>query len=697
MSCSYPVVAEKQKMEKFKVLGLSDNVLDALAKKGWSDPSEIQEKTIPLLLKGERDIVGQAATGTGKTGAFGLPLIEQLDDTSKAVQAIVLCPTRELAVQVAEEIMSFKGTKKLFVQPIYGGQSYTTQIAALRKGVQIVVGTPGRVRDHIEKGTLKLNSVTHVVLDEADEMLNMGFEEEVREILKSVPEKRRMLLFSATMPAQILKLAKTFMKEYDLVEVAKKEESKANIDQSYFEVQNSERFVTLCRVIDTEPEFYGIVFCRTKMETDEIASKLLEMGYDAEAIHGDITQSQRELILKKFKMKKINILVATDVAARGIDVNDLTHVINFNLPQDPESYVHRIGRTGRAGKHGTAITIVTSREKRDIAHLERLTKSTIRRETVPSIADVVGTKTMKLKTEMQSIIEKGDQEVYLDLAKELLEESGGAEHVIAAILKYALKDALAEGSYRELGTPGGANQTMDGKARLFVARGHEDNMNAGQIAQFLADQTGIDARSVEDIRVFDKFTFITTPPAVAEQILGFYANGRGKPLVTRAKEKPTGGFGGGGYGGGSGGGNRGGGFERRGGGGDFGGRPRSNDRNEGGGFRKREGDRSERPARREFSNDSPRPERPARREFTPSEGRPERPVRKEFVAGDKTDKPAFNKEKGVSDFIPVKPKRANKMTDYLDKTETPSSSPKKHEGPKKDTFKIEFKDDDLNW
>ncbi|MBS1686871.1 MAG: DEAD/DEAH box helicase [Bacteroidetes bacterium] len=691
-------------MEKFKVLGLSDNVLDALAKKGWDTPSEIQEKTIPLLVKGDRDIVGQAATGTGKTGAFGLPLIEQLDDSSKAVQAIVLCPTRELAVQVAEEIMSFKGSKKLFVQAIYGGQSYNTQIAALRKGVQIVVGTPGRVRDHIEKGTLKLNNVTHVVLDEADEMLNMGFEEEVREILKSVPEERRMLLFSATMPAQILKLAKTFMKEYDIVEVAKKEESKANIDQSFFEVQNSDRFVTLCRVIDTEPEFYGIVFCRTKMETDEIASKLLEMGYDAEAIHGDITQSQRELILKKFKMRKLNILVATDVAARGIDVNDLTHVINYNLPQDPESYVHRIGRTGRAGKHGTAITIVTSREKRDIAVLERITKSTIRRETVPSIADVVGTKTMKLKTEMQSMIEKGEHEVYLDLAKELLEDSESPEQVIAAIMKYALKDTLAESSYKEIGQTNSTGFTHDGKSRLFVARGHKDHMNAEQIAQFLADKAGIDARSIEDIRVFDMFTFITTPPAVAEQILGHFAAGRGKPLVTRAKEKPTGGFGGGGssFGGGRN-------FERKE-RGDFGGKPRSGGNFHKDGFKKRDDDRSERPQRREFNGGEGRPERPARREFNGGDSRPERPVRREFAANDSrperpvrkeaADKPYVAKqhEKGVSDFIPKK--RANKMTDYLDNSENTqkpaaTAAPKKE--AKKDNFKIEFKDDDLNW
>lgn len=662
-------------MEKFKVLGLSDNVLDALAKKGWETPSEIQEKTIPLLLKGEKDIVGQAATGTGKTAAFGLPLIEQLDDNSKAVQALIMCPTRELAMQVAEEIISFKGSKRLYVQPVYGGQSYNVQIAALRKGVQIVVGTPGRIRDHIEKGTLKLNAVTHVVLDEADEMLNMGFEEEVREILKSVPEKRRMLLFSATMPPQILKLAKTFMKDYDLVEVEKKQDRTENIDQSYFEVRDSDRFVTLCRVIDTEPEFYGIVFCRTKMETDEIASKLLEMGYDSEAIHGDITQSQRELILKKFKLRKINILVATDVAARGIDVNDLTHVINFNLPQDPESYVHRIGRTGRAGKHGTAITIVSPREKRDLMFIERLTKTPIRRETIPSIADVVSTKTMKLKTEMQAMIEKNEHEIYLDLAKELLEDNAEPEVVVAALMRYSMKDTLAESSYREIGQIQSTGNTNSNMARLFVARGHEDHMNAAQIAQFLASESGVDANNVHDIRVFDKFTFITVSPADADIILAtFKTKGSKKPLVTRAKEKPQGGFGGGGgFNGGGGRGN----FERR----DNGSRPRGGNFNDGG-FKRREGDRNERPARAEGD----RNDRPARREFNNSD----RPV---------TEKKSYFKkehsEKGTSDFIPKK--RTNKMTDYLEKNESNITPAPKRENPRKESFKVEFKDDDLNW
>ncbi|MBP6732462.1 MAG: DEAD/DEAH box helicase, partial [Chitinophagales bacterium] len=379
-------------MEKFRVLGLSENTVAALEKKGWETPSTIQERVIPILLKDEKDVVGQAQTGTGKTGAFGLPLIDKLDDTSKKVQALIMCPTRELAIQVAEEISSFKGNKRLWVQSVYGGASFSTQARAIEKGAQIIVGTPGRIRDHIERKTLKLDAVTHVVLDEADEMLNMGFEEEVREILKSVPEKKRMLLFSATMPQPILKIAKTFMGEYELIAVEKKQMTIELVDQIYFEVRDHDRFETLCRIIDTEPEFYGIVFCRTKADTDIVADKLVDKGYDAEAIHGDVTQNQRELTLKKFKLKKVTILVATDVAARGIDVNDLTHVVNYNLPQDPEAYVHRIGRTGRAGKHGTAISIISSSERRDLLFIQKIVRTEIKREEVPGIEEVIQVK-----------------------------------------------------------------------------------------------------------------------------------------------------------------------------------------------------------------------------------------------------------------------------------------------------------------
>jgi ATP-dependent RNA helicase DeaD len=682
-------------MEKFRALGLSEGVLEALAKKGFETPTEIQEKTIPLLLAGQKDIVGQAQTGTGKTAAFGLPLIEQLDESNRAVQALVLCPTRELAVQVCEEIMSFKGDKKLYAQPIYGGQSYTIQINALKRGVQIVVGTPGRIRDHIEKGTLKLNAVTHVVLDEADEMLNMGFEEEVREILKSVPEQRRMLMFSATMPSQILRLAKTFMKDYDLVEIKKQEAATEMIDQMYFEVRDRDRFEALCRIIDTEPEFYGIVFCRTKAETDDIADKLMDKGYDSEGIHGDVTQSQREIILKKFKMRKINILVATDVAARGIDVNDLTHVINYNLPQDPESYVHRIGRTGRAGKQGTAISIVSPNEMRDLMFIQRLTKSKIRKDEVPSIEDVVQTKTMKVKTEIQAIIEQDKFASYLDLAKELIEENGNAEATLAAVMKYAIKDVLNAGSYREIGASGaGASSyqpaTMDGdKTRLFVARGHEDNMNAERVAQFLAEDTNIAIDSIHDIRVFDKFTFITTTNEVADILLAaFSKRGRGgKPLVTRAKEKQTGGFGGGDRDRGDRGGDRGGrSFERRDGGSQ---KPRGNSygsrSNDGGGFRKRNDGAPSGDRKRSYDSPAPSGER------------------RDFRKDDRSfEKKPFDPTASSSDSRPrtegrAPVKRQNKLTDYLDKPTGDTTNPKKSQFINNDKPAFKTNDDDLKW
>lgn len=677
-------------MEKFRSLGLSENVLAALQKKGWETPSIIQERTIPLLLTGDKDVVGQAQTGTGKTGAFGLPLIDLLDDQSRKTQALILCPTRELAIQVAEEISSFKGEKRFSVTPIYGGQSYNIQERALRNGTQIVVGTPGRVRDHIEKGTLKLDSVTHVVLDEADEMLNMGFEEEVREILKSVPKERRMLLFSATMPAQILKLAKTFMGEYELIEVEKAQVTNNMVDQMYFEVRDHDRFEALCRIIDTEPEFYGIVFCRTKNETDIVSDKLIDRGYDSEGIHGDVTQGQRELILKKFKMRKVNILVATDVAARGIDVNDLTHVVNYNLPQDPEAYVHRIGRTGRAGKHGTAITIVSPKEKRDLLFIEKIAKSKIRKEEVPGIADVIETKKMKLKTEIADLVEKGGLEEYVGIAMELLEDGKPAAEVMAALLAYSLKDTLKEKSYRDVGAVAGGNlasSTPNGQTRLFIAKGHMDRMNAENVAQYIADECSIDVNTVQDIRVFDKFSFVTVPNNEGETILailGKSRNGR-KPLVTRAKEKDSAGGGGGGNRNGGGGGNWGkpkfGGERKSFGGGREGGNREGGERSnrEGGERSNREGGERKTFGERKSFGDKRKESGEMKFEKKPFEKR-------ETVANvDAGDRPVR--------------KRENKLTDYLE-TSKPAAAEKPSK-KKTDTGNVEdflkkF-DDDLSW
>ncbi|MDH4027819.1 MAG: DEAD/DEAH box helicase, partial [Nitrospirota bacterium] len=422
-------------MESFEGLGLSEATLKALSKKGFEAPTPIQVQTIPLLLRGNKDIVGQAQTGTGKTAAFGLPIIELLSEKSKTVQAIILTPTRELAVQVAEEINSLKGKKKLVIIPIYGGQSMDQQLRSLKKGVDIVVGTPGRVLDHIRRGTLKLDAVSHLVLDEADEMLNMGFIEDVKEILKNTGPDKRTMLFSATMPSAIMGIAKKYMGEYDVVRVQDQQLTVSLTDQIYFEVSQANKFEALCRIIDVEEDFYGLVFCRTKIDTDSVASHLVDRGYDANALHGDISQSQREKILHSFKKRRINILVATDVAARGIDVQDLTHVINYALPQDPEAYVHRIGRTGRAGKQGTAITFITPEEYRKLQYIKKTTKTDIRRARLPKVKDVINTKRMRIQTELENILGVHPQGIFLDMSRELL-KSGEAEEILGAVLQY---------------------------------------------------------------------------------------------------------------------------------------------------------------------------------------------------------------------------------------------------------------------
>ena len=693
----YCIAAKPTMMEKFIALGLSENTVAALQKKGWETPSPIQEQTIPLLLQDEKDIVGQAQTGTGKTGAFGLPLIEKLNDQSKKVQALILCPTRELAIQVAEEIASFVGTKKLSTVAIYGGASYAIQHKALLKGTQIVVGTPGRIRDHIERGTLRLENVSHVVLDEADEMLNMGFEEEVREILKSVPEQRRMLLFSATMPQQILKLAKTFMGDYNLVEIKKEELTATLTDQIYFEVRNADRFTALCRVIDTEPEFYGIVFCRTKMETDEVASKLIDRGFDAEAIHGDISQNQRENILKKFKLRKITILVATDVAARGIDVNDLTHVVNYNLPQDPEAYVHRIGRTGRAGKHGTAISIIAPQDMRDLFFIQKIAKAKIRKEEVPSVSDVIATKTMKMKTDLVQMLEKKVSANFTEMAQELLDDNANAVEILGAVLAYSMKDTLKPEHYQELGKVSSQPSASNGdKARLFVAKGHTSNMTADKVAQFIADEANINVDNISDIRVYDNFSFISLPPADAEQVLAIFGKSKqgGKSLVTRAKEKDGGGGSSRGFGGNRSGGSREGGSRDGGPRKSFGSSKPYSDKREGGEKRefsdkkfgdKKFGDRDKKPYGEKSFGD--------KKEYAPKSDF-SKPRTSEF-SKPKSDfaKPSFKD----ADAKPAR-KRENKLTSYLDApVKTEKKAPvKKGDSSIVDDFMKKF-DDDLSW
>jgi ATP-dependent RNA helicase DeaD len=413
-------------------LGLSDNILYALKKKGFEEPTLIQKKIIPLLLQRNGDLVGQAQTGTGKTAAFGIPIIEKIVEKSKRIQALILVPTRELAIQVSEEINSLKGRKKIQVIPVYGGQAIELQLKRLKKGVDVVVGTPGRILDHIKRGTLKLLQVSYVVLDEADEMLNMGFIEDVEMILSKTNLERTTLLFSATMPSEIVSIAKKYMKGYEVISIENKQVTVEQTDQIYFEVSASDKFEAVCRIIDVEENFYGLIFCRTKVNVDEISNHMADRGYDVEALHGDLSQTQREKILQKFKKKRINILVATDVAARGIDINDLTHVINFAIPQDADAYVHRIGRTGRAGKEGTAITFITPEEYRKLMYIQRATKTDIRKEKLPKIHEVLDFKKLKIQTEISKLAQSDLSSEYVNLAQQLLTQNS-SEKILDAL------------------------------------------------------------------------------------------------------------------------------------------------------------------------------------------------------------------------------------------------------------------------
>jgi ATP-dependent RNA helicase DeaD len=521
-------------LTKFKELGLSETTLRALKKKGFEEPTPIQEKVIPILLAQDTDIIGQAQTGTGKTAAFGLPLIEKIEKRPKGVKAIILVPTRELAIQVSEELNSLKGRKSIDIVPIYGGQSIELQLRRLRSGVDIVVGTPGRIIDHLNRKSLKLDKISYFVLDEADEMLNMGFIDDIEDILKNTNDDKRILLFSATMPDRIRDLAKKYMKDYKVVKITKKQLATTLADQIYFEVNERDKFEALCRIIDVEKDFYGLIFCRTKVDVENLANKLIDRGYQADALHGDISQYQRERIMRKFKSRRTNMVVATDVAARGIDIQNLTHVINYDLPQNPEYYVHRIGRTGRAGKEGTAITFVTPEEYRKLIYIKRITKSEIRKEEIPKVSQIIDIKKNRIKQEIFSIIEDENNELYNDFAKELLQDHS-PEEVIAALLKYSFKSDLDENSYNKIHRVSIDNK---GTTRLFVALGRSDDITPKKLVAMIKEEINIKDRLIKDIKIFDNFSFVTLPFEEAEVLLKVFKKKRGRrPIIEKAREK----------------------------------------------------------------------------------------------------------------------------------------------------------------
>jgi ATP-dependent RNA helicase DeaD len=559
----------------FNELGLSDESLHAIKSKGFEEPTEIQKKIIPLILKNEVDLIGQAQTGTGKTAAFALPIIEQLQTRVNYIQALIIVPTRELAIQVAEEFNSLRGQKNIHVAPIYGGQSYDTQLRRLKKGVDVVVGTPGRMIDLLNRSVFALDQISFVVLDEADEMLNMGFIDDIETILSKTNKTKRTLLFSATMPERILSLTKKYMGKREVIKAKNAGHTTALTDQIYFEVKESDKFDALCRIVDTTVEFYGLIFCRTKNDVDHVSSKLSDRGFDCEGLHGDISQNQREKILDKFKKKKTNVLVATDVAARGLDIDFLTHVINYALPQDPEAYLHRIGRTGRAGKEGTAITFVTPEEYRKLMFIKNITQTEIRKERIPQVQDVIDFKRKNISVELQTLIGGEISKDYYKLAEELIEGHTPID-VIAALIKAKYQDELEEGRYAKIqdlyegkkrefssssrgdssrrGQSRGDSRdrfhdddrsegsrrkprSTKGKARLFFAMGKKDDLSPRKLLDMLQNKANVDSRNVDDIQVFDTYSFMTVPNKESDLILEIFNKNRGKrPLVEKAKK-----------------------------------------------------------------------------------------------------------------------------------------------------------------
>ncbi|WP_134699313.1 DEAD/DEAH box helicase [Ammoniphilus sp. YIM 78166] len=408
-------------MTTFNEMGISEPILKAITDMGFEEASPIQEKAIPIALEG-KDIIGQAQTGTGKTAAFAIPILEKVDPSKNYVQAIAIAPTRELAIQVAEEINRLAKYMGVSVLPIYGGQSIERQLNALKKRPHIITGTPGRLLDHIQRKTLRLERVSIAVLDEADEMLDMGFLEDIERILKETPEQKQTLLFSATMPKPIQDLAEKFMTDPELIKIKAKEVTSPSVSQVYYEVNERDKFDVLSRLLDVDNPELAVIFGRTKRRVDELTDALNKRGYLADGLHGDLNQRQRDMVMNKFRDGKIDILVATDVAARGIDVSGVTHVYNFDIPQDPESYVHRIGRTGRAGKTGEAITLVTRREMGQLRTIENSSKGKIQRKPIPTVADAAESKQRIASEKLIRLVEEGNYNQYKETASELLEQ-----------------------------------------------------------------------------------------------------------------------------------------------------------------------------------------------------------------------------------------------------------------------------------
>lgn len=505
--------------KKFSDLGLSDSVLKAIDNMGFEEPSKIQAEVIPVLLEGF-DVIGQAQTGTGKTLAFGAPMLSSISTAEDNIKCIILTPTRELAIQVNDELVRIAKFTRVKLLPVYGGQPIDRQIKALKRGIDIVVGTPGRVMDLMRRDIIDLSSISYLVLDEADEMLNMGFIDDIEEIVKHANKDRQTMLFSATMPDEIKKLSKRYMKpDTKHISIIKNTMTVSTISQYYYEIKQKDRFESLCRILDVDEPTTAIIFCKTKKGVDELVEAMQARGYNVEGMHGDMNQNQRLNTLRKFKEGNLEFLVATDVAARGIDVEDVTHVINYDMPQDTESYVHRIGRTGRANKEGIAYTLVTAREYMTLKQIEKSTKSKIRRKEIPTIDDIFYAKYNNILSRVKDTLEEEDYKRFVPLAAEMDEEFNLVD--VAAALMNILYDKEVSYEYTEnfIGS-------SSAHVRLFLTVGRMDKINPKQLLQFFNTTANVNKEEVGDIDILEKFSFADVTENAANRIIKYCSGQR---------------------------------------------------------------------------------------------------------------------------------------------------------------------------
>ncbi|MET7027773.1 DEAD/DEAH box helicase [Sediminicola luteus] len=545
-------------MTKFEALGLDKSLLDAISDLGFENPSEVQEMAIPILLEDDTDLVALAQTGTGKTAAFGFPLIQKIDKDSRTTQGLILSPTRELCLQITNELQLYsKYERSINVVAIYGGASITDQARQIKRGAQIIVATPGRMKDMIGRGMVDISKIDYCILDEADEMLNMGFMEDIKDILSNTPKEKNTWLFSATMPKEVATIAKKFMNNPQEITVGTKNSGATTVQHEYYVAGGRDRYPVLKRLADTNPDIFSVIFCRTKRDTQRVAEKLIEDGYNAGALHGDLSQNQRDLVMNSFRKKQIQMLVATDVAARGIDVDDITHVINYQLPDEIETYTHRSGRTGRAGKSGISMVIITRSELRKIKAIENKLNQKFISKKIPTGMEICEIQLYHLANKIKDTSINEEVESYLPAINDVF-RGIDREELIKKIISVEFtrffnyynktKDLnTSDGGDRRNDSDGPAQIPSDGSVRYFINVGEKDDYDWMSLKDFLRDTLNVGQDDIYKVDVKESFSFFNTDASVTELILKTFTDFKldGRFINVEISKNPGGGGGGG--------------------------------------------------------------------------------------------------------------------------------------------------------